>query len=169
VSTILTAGCAYALLAVQFGTPAAGAGPLTDYEYNLLNWTDATYPIYKTVLTVGRSGANIILASNIAEQPNSGGISEQFMPTVQRRAGAVRGGAFGRFWCAGGLHLSYFYAGQWTALFSYGQRQRAGVGGLRRLTVWRWMWCSVEVWKCGSVESHFPGILLDAEYSSTSL
>lgn len=76
--TTLTAGCGYILLAVQFGTPAAGAGPLTDYEYDLLNWTDATYPSYKTVLTAGSTGANLVMAGNIAEQPNSGGVAEQF-------------------------------------------------------------------------------------------
>ncbi len=78
VFTSLTSGCVYTLLAVQFGTPAVGAGPLTDYEYDLLNWTDATYPNYKTVLTAGKSGAHMMMASNIAEQPNSGGVSEQF-------------------------------------------------------------------------------------------
>jgi hypothetical protein len=77
VFTTLTAGCDYTLLAVQFGTPVAGAGPLIDYEYNLLNWTNATYPNYKTLLTAGKSGANMVMASNIAEQPNSGGVSEQ--------------------------------------------------------------------------------------------
>lgn len=73
----LTAGCGYTFLAIQFGSPALGSGPLTDFEYNLLNWTDATYPNYKTVLTTGSSAANMLLASNIAEQPNSGGVSEQ--------------------------------------------------------------------------------------------
>lgn len=77
VFTALTAGCSYTLLAIQFGSPALGSGPLADYEYNLLNWTDATYPDYKTVLTTGSSAANMLLASNLAEQPNRGGVSEQ--------------------------------------------------------------------------------------------
>src|SRR5579863_3602663 len=64
--TTLTAGCSYSLRAVQFGSPALGAGPLTDYEYNLLDWTNATYPKLKTVFVAGGLGANILLATNIA-------------------------------------------------------------------------------------------------------
>ena len=76
VFTTLTAGCGYALLAVQFGSPAPGPGPLSDYEYNLLNWTNATYPKLKTVFSTGGVGANILLATNIAERPDNGLISE---------------------------------------------------------------------------------------------
>ena len=77
--TTLSSECSYTLIGVQFGTPAAGPGPLTDYEYNLLDWTDATYPKLMTVLATGSTGANILLASNIAEQPNNGIISEQLL------------------------------------------------------------------------------------------
>jgi hypothetical protein len=76
VFTTLSGGCNYSLTAVQFATPKAGAGPLTDYEYGLLNWTDATYPALKTVFTSGTSGANILLATSIAERPNNGVTSE---------------------------------------------------------------------------------------------
>jgi hypothetical protein len=76
VFTTLTSSCSYSLIALQFGAPKTGAGPLTDYEYNLLNWTNATYPKLKTVFTAGNNGANILLASNIAEQPNNGIMSE---------------------------------------------------------------------------------------------
>jgi hypothetical protein len=62
--------------AVAFGTVATGSGPLTDYEYNLLGWTNATDPNYKTVFTAGSAGANILEACNIAEVANSGGVSE---------------------------------------------------------------------------------------------
>jgi hypothetical protein len=76
VFTTLSGGCNYSLIAVQFGAPKAGTGPLTDYEYNLLNWTDATYPTLKTVFTSGPNGANMLLATNIAERPNNGITSE---------------------------------------------------------------------------------------------
>jgi hypothetical protein len=79
VFTSQTRGCTYYLIALQFGTPTSGAGPLTDYEYNLSNWGDATYPKLETVFTAGSKGANILLASNIAEQPNNGIVSEEFL------------------------------------------------------------------------------------------
>lgn len=62
--------------AVTFGPPAPGPGPLTDYEYNLLDWTNATYPNLKTILTTGNQGANVVISSNIAERPNAGAVSE---------------------------------------------------------------------------------------------
>lgn len=77
--TTLTSSCAYSLIALQFGAPKSGAGPLMDYEYDLLDWTDATYPNLKTVFTGGSKGANILLAINIAEQPNNGIISEDLL------------------------------------------------------------------------------------------
>jgi len=56
--------------ALRFGTPGTGPGPLKDWELNLINWTDATYPYWKDMnVTVANPG---ILASNIAEVPNSG-------------------------------------------------------------------------------------------------
>jgi hypothetical protein len=76
VFTTLTSGCSYTLLAIQFGSPASGSGPLTDYEYNLLNWTDASYPKFKTVFSTGGVGVYVLLATNIAERPNNGIDSE---------------------------------------------------------------------------------------------
>jgi hypothetical protein len=77
--TTLTGGCQYTMLTVQFGAPAAGTGPLTDYEYNLLNWTDATYPKFKTVFTTGSAAANVLLATNVAEVPNNGIVGEELL------------------------------------------------------------------------------------------
>jgi hypothetical protein len=74
--TTLTPNCSYSLLAAQFGSPAQGSGPLTDYEYNLLNWSNATYPKLKTVFVAGNLGANILLATNIAERPTNDLLSE---------------------------------------------------------------------------------------------
>jgi len=65
---------------ISFGTPSAGAGPLKDYEYDLLDWTNASYPYEKTVFTAGDNAANLILATNIAEQPNSGTVAVELMP-----------------------------------------------------------------------------------------
>jgi len=75
VFTTLTAGCGYTLIAVQFGSPAPGSGPLTDYELNLLNWTSATYPTWETMFTPG-SAVNALISWNIAEQPDGGSIEE---------------------------------------------------------------------------------------------
>ncbi len=74
--TTLTPGCGYSLRAVQFGSPTQGSGPLTDYEYNLVDWTNATYPKLKTVFVAGSVGANILLATNIAERPTNDLVSE---------------------------------------------------------------------------------------------
>ncbi len=98
--TSLTAGCGYTLIAVQFGSPALGPGPLTDYEYTLLNWTDATYPKLETVFTTGSGGANVLLATNIAERPNNGIISEGLLAYWNNQtsvpcAAAVVGGPSG--------------------------------------------------------------------------
>jgi hypothetical protein len=75
VFTTLTAGCGYTLIAVQFGTPALGPGPLTDYEVNLLNWTSATYPAWETVFTPSNA-VNALVSWNIAEQPDGGLVEE---------------------------------------------------------------------------------------------
>ncbi len=66
---------------IGFGIPSTGSGPLKDYEYNLLDWTNATYPYYKTVFTAAAAGASFLLATNIAEKPNSGSIAEELTPT----------------------------------------------------------------------------------------
>ncbi len=81
VFTTLTGSCSYSLVALQFGSPKAGTGPLTDYEYNLLDWTNATYPKLETAFTGGSNGANILLAINIAEQPNNGIVNEGLLAT----------------------------------------------------------------------------------------
>jgi hypothetical protein len=66
---------------ITFGIPAAGAGPFKDYETNLLEWTNATYPDLQTAFTAEASGAHILMASNIAEQPNAGLVAEElYMP-----------------------------------------------------------------------------------------
>jgi hypothetical protein len=57
--------CSETVVAVSFGTPAMGSGPLTDYEYNMLGWTSASWPTLETVFTAGTSGASILLAENI--------------------------------------------------------------------------------------------------------
>jgi len=74
--TTLTPNCSYDLRAAQFGSPAQGSGPLIDYEYNLLDWSNATYPKLKTVFVAGNLGANILLATNIAERPTNDLVSE---------------------------------------------------------------------------------------------
>jgi hypothetical protein len=79
--TTLTTGCSYSLFALQFGTPQAGNGPLTDYEYGLLDWTDATFPKLMTVFAAGSDGANIVFGSNIAEVPNDGIKREELIPS----------------------------------------------------------------------------------------
>ena len=76
VSGDVTQGYDVYIRAVTFGAPALGPGPLTDYEYNLLDWTNATYPNLKTVFTAGSNGSNVLISSNIAEKPNVGGVAE---------------------------------------------------------------------------------------------
>jgi hypothetical protein len=61
---------------IGFGTPAVGSGPLKDYETNLVDWTDATYPDAETVFSQSRF-VNMFVAANIAEVPNSGSVSEE--------------------------------------------------------------------------------------------
>jgi hypothetical protein len=60
---------------LQFGTPASGNGPLLDYEANLIDWTDATYPSAKTLFTEGSTAEFGIVAANITVQ-NQGGLAE---------------------------------------------------------------------------------------------
>ncbi len=75
VFTTLTADCGYTLIAVQFDDPAPGPGPLTDYEVNLLNWTSATYPTWKTLFTPSNA-VNALVSWNIAEKPDGGSLKE---------------------------------------------------------------------------------------------
>jgi hypothetical protein len=64
----------YAL--IVFGAPAKGAGPFSDYEVNLPDWTNATYPGWQTVFTAGGAGANVLLLSDLTQPANSGTVSE---------------------------------------------------------------------------------------------
>jgi hypothetical protein len=64
----------YAL--IVFGTPAKGAGPFSDDEMNLLNWTAATYPSWQTVFTAGSAGANVLLLSDVTQPANAGTAAE---------------------------------------------------------------------------------------------
>jgi hypothetical protein len=64
----------YAVIA--FGAPAKGSGPFGDYEANLLDWTDASYPNWQTLFTAGSAGANILLLSDVTEPANSGTVGE---------------------------------------------------------------------------------------------
>jgi hypothetical protein len=61
--------------AVHFGTPAAGAGPLTDYELNLLNYTNVKWPYFVNVLTSTTPGM-YLFAGNMARVPGKGGPAE---------------------------------------------------------------------------------------------
>lgn len=61
--------------AVHFGPPAAGAGPLTDYELNLLNYTDVKWPYYVNVVT-NTSPGMYVFAGNMARVPGGGGPAE---------------------------------------------------------------------------------------------
>lgn len=64
----------YAL--IVFGIPTKGSGPFADYEVNLLNWTDATYPSWQTLLTAGSAGSNLLLLSDVTQPDNDGTVSE---------------------------------------------------------------------------------------------
>jgi hypothetical protein len=64
----------YAL--IVFGAPGAGAGPFGDYEANLLDWTNATYPNWQTLFTAGSSDSNVLLMSNVTQPANAGTVSE---------------------------------------------------------------------------------------------
>ena len=63
---------------ILFGIPADGDGPFGDYEFNMLDWTNASYPSWETVFTNGSdpSRVNFLVATNLAEQPNSGSVEE---------------------------------------------------------------------------------------------
>jgi hypothetical protein len=68
--------CSTAPVVIAFGNPSSGDGPLVDYEYNLLRWTNATNPNYKTVLTAGSAAVHLLFAANVAEDPNAGTVNE---------------------------------------------------------------------------------------------
>src|SRR6202158_4987811 len=54
------------------GKPKSGAGPLTDYEVNLLNYTNVKWPSTVPVVTNGPL-TTYAFAGNIAQVPNSSG------------------------------------------------------------------------------------------------
>lgn len=70
-SLVFASGSCY-LSAVDMGTPKAGSGPLTDYEVNLLNYTNVKWPNFVPVVTAGRT-TTYVFAGNIAQVPNSAG------------------------------------------------------------------------------------------------
>ena len=61
--------------ALHFGTPAAGSGPVTDYELNMLNYTDVKWPKYVNVVTSSTPGM-YVFAGNMARVPGTGGAAE---------------------------------------------------------------------------------------------
>jgi len=61
--------------AAHFGTPSAGAGPLTDYELNLLNYTNVKWPYFVNVLSSTSPGM-YLFAGNMARVPGGGGPAE---------------------------------------------------------------------------------------------
>jgi hypothetical protein len=60
------------VFAVHFGTPSPGAGPLTDYEVNLLNYTNVKWPYFVNVLSSTSPGM-YVFAGNMARVPGGGG------------------------------------------------------------------------------------------------
>lgn len=64
----------YALIA--FGAPAKGSGPFVDYEANLLDWSNATYPSWQTLFSAGSAGANVLLLSDVTQPANDGMVGE---------------------------------------------------------------------------------------------
>lgn len=61
--------------ALHFGKPSAGAGPVTDYELNLLNYTNVKWPNYVNAVTSSSPGM-YVFAGNMARVPGSGGAGE---------------------------------------------------------------------------------------------
>jgi hypothetical protein len=64
----------YAL--IVFGAPAKGSGPFVDYEANLLDWSNATYPSWQALFTAGSAGANVLLLSDVTRPANDGTVGE---------------------------------------------------------------------------------------------
>jgi hypothetical protein len=58
--------------ALHFGTPAAGAGPVTDFEFDMIDYTDVKWPKYVPVLTSYTPGM-YVSAGNMARVPDTGG------------------------------------------------------------------------------------------------
>lgn len=68
---VFNSGSCY-LSAVNMGKPKSGAGPLTDYEVNLLNYTNVKWPNTVPVVSNGPV-TTYAFAGNIAQVPNSSG------------------------------------------------------------------------------------------------
>ncbi len=73
----------YAL--IVFGAPAKGTGPFGDYEVNLLNWSNATYPNWQALFTAGNAGANVLILSDVTQPANSGTVGKGYRFTGQIR------------------------------------------------------------------------------------
>jgi len=58
--------------ALHFGAPATGAGPITDYELNLINYTNVKWPNWVNVVTSTTPGM-YVFAGNMARVPGTGG------------------------------------------------------------------------------------------------
>jgi hypothetical protein len=69
--TIETAGTTnkYSLQvnAVEFGEPLTGAGPLADYEYDFLDWSNATFPELKTAVPCSAPLGIYLMSVHLAE------------------------------------------------------------------------------------------------------
>ncbi len=68
---VFNSGSCY-LSAVNMGKPKSGAGPLTDYEVNLLKYTDVKWPNTVPVVSNGPL-TTYAFAGNIAQAPNTSG------------------------------------------------------------------------------------------------
>jgi hypothetical protein len=71
---VFTGGSCF-VSAVSMGTPKAGSGPITDYELNMLKYTDVTWPNSLAVVpaTAEAPTTTYAFAANIAQQPNFSG------------------------------------------------------------------------------------------------
>jgi hypothetical protein len=61
---------------IVFGAPSKGSGPFGDYEADLLDWSNATYPHWQTLFTAGSAGSHVLLLSNVTQPANAGTIGE---------------------------------------------------------------------------------------------
>ena len=119
---------------IYFGTPSSGAGPLSDTELNLTNWTSATYPAVETLVAVPAT-SECIFASTIALAPG---------------------------WCKGGSESVTLYRdgaryGVWSALYQsapawdLGEARLLGTTGFRFFTMNHG--CGSELWGAGPTYS----------------
>lgn len=73
-SLVFAQGSCY-VSAIDMETPHAGSGPLVDYELNLLDYTDVSWINKKPVVPGVEKATTYIFAGNIAEAPNSEGVT----------------------------------------------------------------------------------------------